>query len=329
MDKKKIIIIITLVVIIILGIGFFVLRGSSLEKTLEEVQAYTSYELICNMDMLENDELRSYQVTSTYALIDDNEYYKVELYDKSLNQSQIIVKNGDGVFVLTPTLNQAFQFKSEWPNNTPKPYIYQSLLDFLSNNEVTKESNGYTVKGEITYENDSRVTSQEVIFDKQLNPVSVSVYDGDGVEIISLEVSEFNANVSLSENDFDEETLLSSSTNVYSSVSSSLPLYPVSLMGSVLETEQMATIDDMTNHILKFTGEKNFTIIESSLSESDNMEVTYIDSDVIDLIDGIAYYEDNQLTYIASGIVCSIYSNDLTNEEMLTVLSSMQSSSVK
>ncbi len=329
MDKKKLIIIIILVVILVLGIGFFVLRGSSLEKTLEEVQSYTSYELICNMEMLENDELRSYQVTSTYALIDDSDYYKVELYDKSLNQSQIIVKNSDGVFVLTPTLNQAFQFKSEWPNNTPKPYIYQSLLDFLDNNEVTKESDGYRVKGEMTYENDSRVTSQEVVFDKQLNPVSVSVYDGDGVEIISVVVTSFSANVSLTVDDFNEETLLSSTTNTYSSVSTSLPLYPVSLMGSVLETEQISTIDEMTNHILKFTGEKSFTIVESSLSESEDIEVTYINSDVIDLIDGIAYYEDNQLTYIASGIVCSIYSNDLTDEEMLTVLSSMQSSTIK
>ncbi len=329
MDKKKIIIIITVVVLLVLGIGFLLLRRSSLEKTLEEVQAYTSYELICNMEMLENDELRSYQVTSTYALIDDSDYYKVELYDKSLNQSQIIVKNSDGVFVLTPTLNQAFQFKSEWPNNTPKPYIYQSLLDFLSNNEVTKESDGYHVIGEITYENDSRVTSQEVLFDKQLNPMSVSVYDGDGVEIIKVEVTSFEANIALSVDDFDEETLLTTTTNTYSSVSSSLPLYPVSLMGSVLETEQISTIDDLTNHILKFTGEKNFTIVESSLSESEDINVTYINSDVIDLIDGIAYFEDNQLTYIASGIVCSIYSNDLTNDEMLTVLSSMQSSTIK
>ncbi len=65
------------------------------------------------MEMLENDELKSYQVTSTYANIKDKDYYKVELYDKSLNQSQIIVRNQEGVFVLTPSLNQAFQFQSD------------------------------------------------------------------------------------------------------------------------------------------------------------------------------------------------------------------------
>ncbi|WRK52332.1 hypothetical protein SD457_18260 [Coprobacillaceae bacterium CR2/5/TPMF4] len=70
------------------------------------------------MEMVENDELKSYLVNVSYLNEDKNEYYKVELYDKALNQSQIIIKNSDGVFVLTPTLNQIFKFQSEWPNNS-------------------------------------------------------------------------------------------------------------------------------------------------------------------------------------------------------------------
>ena len=45
--------------------------------------------------------------------------------------------------------------------------------------------------------------------------------------------------------------------------------------------------------------------------------------------EAIAYASKNQLTYINSGIVSSIYSNDLSDQEMLAVLSSMQVSSVK
>ena len=83
------------------------------------------------MEMVENDELKSYLVNVSYFKEKKDEYYKVELYDKSLNQSQIIVKNTEGVFVLTPTLNQVFKFQSDWPNNSPKPYIYQSLISLL------------------------------------------------------------------------------------------------------------------------------------------------------------------------------------------------------
>ena len=126
---------------------------------------------------------------SVCYLKNENDYFKVELYDKSLNQSQVIVKNDDGVYVLTPTLNQAFKFQSEWPLNSPKPYIYQSLLDFLENNEYEKMKDGYLVSGEISYENDDRVASQEVKFDKDLNPVFINVYDKDKTEIMKLEVT--------------------------------------------------------------------------------------------------------------------------------------------
>lgn len=36
-------------------------------------------------------------------------------------------------------------------------------------------------------------------------------------------------------------------------------------MGSTLENEKVSTIDDEINHILKFTGEKSFTIVEKHL----------------------------------------------------------------
>ncbi|MEG0366127.1 MAG: hypothetical protein RR585_04790, partial [Coprobacillus sp.] len=81
--------------------------------------------------------------------------------------------------------------------------------------------------------------------------------------------------------------------------------------------------------ILKFTGDKTFTIVESALSSKDNMQVDVINSEMIDLIDGFAYLEDNQMTYVSSGVVCSLYSNDLTKEEMISVLSSMQPTNVK
>ena len=80
-------------------IFMFILKSNSLKKTIKEVEEYKEYEMVSDMQILENDELKSYQVTSTYASINNFDYYKIELYDKSLNQSQIIVKNGEGVYV--------------------------------------------------------------------------------------------------------------------------------------------------------------------------------------------------------------------------------------
>lgn len=328
MNKKYIAIIAGVVVVLIGGFCFFKFKSSSLDKLLKEANAYKSYQMVCNMEMLENDELKSYQVTSTFAKIDDHDYYKVELYDKSLNQAQVIVRNDDGVFVLTPSLNQAFQFKSEWPNNSPKPYIYQSLLSFLKDNKPEKVKDGFLAHGDIAYENDERVKSQEVKFDKELKPVYVTVYDQDGTEVIKLTVSSFKVNEDIKKDAFVQDNIMKEAKTQYTA-SSSLPLYPVALMGSTLENEKVSKIDNTTNHILKFTGDKSFTIIESSSTTDDKINVQTIGSDMIDLIDGVAFHDDNQMTYVSSGVVCSLYSNDLTKEEMIAVLSSMQSSQVK
>lgn len=328
--NKKIIAIAAVIVVIVFGVSIWMLNSSSLDDLIEEASQCQSYQLVSNMEMLENDELKSYQVTSTFARIDDQDFYKVELYDKSLNQSQVIVRNDEGVFVLTPSLNQAFQFQSDWPNNSPKPYIYQSLITFLSENKPEKTKDGYLVQGEMTYENDERVKSQEVKFDKDLKPVYVSVFDQDGTEVIKVEVTSFELNASMKKDDFSQKNIAEATKSAYTdSVSASLSLYPVSLMGSVLENEKVSEIDDEINHILKFTGDKSFTIVEKTSKENEDLEIESIDAQMIDMIDGVAFEKDQQMTYISSGVVCSLYSNDLTQQEKLAVLSSMQSSQVK
>ena len=44
------------------------------------------------------------------------------------DQSQIILRNEEGVFVLTPALNKSFRFQSDWPQNSSQAYLYESLV---------------------------------------------------------------------------------------------------------------------------------------------------------------------------------------------------------
>ena len=68
--------------------------------------------------------------------------------------------------------------------------------------------------------------------------------------------------------------------------------YPVALMGSTLDSEKVSTIDGTTNHILKFTGDKNFTVIETPVTASEEVAVETVSGEVIDLVDGVAFYND-------------------------------------
>ena len=66
-----------IVVVLVATLIFFKFKDSSLDKTIEKVKAYDQYTLSCNMEMVENDELKSYLVNVSYLNSDNQEFYKV------------------------------------------------------------------------------------------------------------------------------------------------------------------------------------------------------------------------------------------------------------
>ena len=68
---------------------------------------------------------QEYQVEIWYK---KPELYRVYLENPKKDQSQVILRNGNGVFVLTPSLNKSFRFHSDWPNNSSQVYLFESLV---------------------------------------------------------------------------------------------------------------------------------------------------------------------------------------------------------
>ena len=68
---------------------------SKFEKNVEKSKSYT---LKGNMEILSNEETFTYSIEANY-LKDD--YYKVTLVNQTNNHEQIILKNSDGVYVMT------------------------------------------------------------------------------------------------------------------------------------------------------------------------------------------------------------------------------------
>lgn len=325
---KKLYLVIISLVICAMGIVIFLkFKNNTLDEMMKEAKNIKQYQLVCDMEITQNDELKSYEVKVDYLNKDQQKYYRVELYDKSLNQSQIIIRNKKGVYVLTPTLNQMFKFQSNWPENSPKPYIYHYLIQLLESNKVKKIEKGYQVDAKVKYPNDSRIVKQEVIFDKKLKPLIILCLDQDETEIITCKVNEFHKNKKFKLKHFNQnQALKESKKDIRTSVNSDV-LYPVSLLGSKLESETVSSIEGDKNHILKFTGDKNFTMVESQMNES--QVVQFSKDEIIDLVDGFAYYQPGKLSMMYHGMMCSLYSQDLTKEEMIAVMTSMQTSSTK
>ena len=83
-----------------------------LEQTLTEI---SSYQTQASMEMFTGETTQKYQIDLSFKADD---YYRVFMQNQEDEEgNQIILKNDEGVFVLTPALNKSFRFQSDWPAN--------------------------------------------------------------------------------------------------------------------------------------------------------------------------------------------------------------------
>ena len=75
----------------------------------DDVNNADSYELVGKMSIVGDEEEFNYSINVKY-LKDNN--YKVELLNVDNNHKQIILKNEEGVYVITPELNRSYKFES-------------------------------------------------------------------------------------------------------------------------------------------------------------------------------------------------------------------------
>ena len=137
---KKILISIVVLLLIGLGVWKIFFSGDTIKDKIENVsENLNSYNLEANMELINGEEKRNFVVKVSYQKKDNNDLFRVSLYDTNVNQEQIMLRNNEGVYVLTPSLNQSYSFKSGWPLNSAKPYIYQSLLEVFNGDYEIKK----------------------------------------------------------------------------------------------------------------------------------------------------------------------------------------------
>ena len=175
------------------------------EKSVTNSKSYT---LKGNMEILSNEETFTYSLEANYL---ENDNYKVTLVNQTNNHEQIILKNGDGVYVVTPALNKSFKFQSEWPKNSSQSYILSSLLNDIKNDKnmsLEEQDKNYVIKSSVNYPNNSSLTYQKIYFDKDMNLEKVEVYDNEDIVNIKVVFSSIDLKAGLSEDDFLLEDLI-------------------------------------------------------------------------------------------------------------------------
>ncbi len=327
--KKKIAIAVGVIVVALALFMFF--KPTSIDKKVDNlVSDLTSYYLEGDMEIVNGEDVKSYHITSSWMSDESGEYFKVSMLDKSLNQEQIILKNSEGVFVVTPSLNQVFKFQGEWPMNSPKPYLFQTILDVMQGEcEVNSQDGNYVVSAPATYPSSSNLVRQDIVLSSDLKPISLIAYNADEQAELSMNFTQVTFNEPFAEGTFDTpKKSMETPTSAYVE-DVALPLYPMSVFDSKLVSSTVSAQGDSSSHVLEFSGEKEFTLVQTPVETSSELIYQEIDGVLVEGLGLIGYYDGNRLTVISSQVETSVYSQDLSVDEMLQVVDSMEMPIIK
>ncbi|MCC3649626.1 outer membrane lipoprotein carrier protein LolA [Cytobacillus oceanisediminis] len=305
-----------------------------LDKKLEDVKGYKAE---AKMTLQMGTDPQTYEIEVWHK---DPDFYRVNLKNAQKEQSQMILRNNDGVFVLTPALNKSFRFQSDWPQNSSQAYLYESLVkDIMEDKEAkfsaTKEH--YVFETKTRYQNNQMLPVQEIKLKKSdLSPVSVKVMDPDKNALVTVEFSNVKFNASFDKKDFDMQKNMTGAqleVPVMAEVEDQefTVKYPQMDMADVkLVDEQEMKTEDGKRVVLTYDGEKSFTLVQEKAAVMPTSSVvTSVKGEPVDLGFTIGALSDNTISWTYQGVDYMIASNDLSPEEMSDIARSVQGEMVK
>ena len=299
-----------------------------------KVEQLNSYKLKGTMTLSMGQDSQKYEVEVWHSKPD---FYRVHLKNAENGQSQMILRNQDGVFVLTPALNKSFKFQSEWPTNTSQPYLYESLItDILEDGEsqYLEEDNHYVFETKTRYHYHKMLPLQEITFQKSnLAPISVKIMDQDRNVMLAVEFSEMEFNAPFEDGSFDlnrnmtgaqfEVPVATEEAEVVESFPLKIPM--AELPGATLTDEEEILTANGIRYIMTYEGEKGFTFIqEKDEAVPASLTATVVNGDLVHIGATVGAITERSLTWTEDGVKYMIASNNLTKEEMIMLAESLE-----
>ncbi len=294
----------------------------------KSVEKTKSYHLVGTMELNAGEETFNYDIDVSY-LKDD--YYKVKMVNTTNNHEQIILKNTEGLYVITPSLNKSFKFDSTWPDNSSQGYILSSLVKDIENDkDVSAKDNVIEVK--VNYPNNKDLKYQKIYLDKDGKLSKVEVYSDADLPSIKIEFSKVDLKANISKDEFKLENYINddaceneenceTKTTMSNIKDAIYPLYMPS--NTYLNSSEVVNNDTESRVILTFTGDKNFVIVEEGAKVESSHEIIPVYGEPLMLNDTIAALSSNSMYWTSGNIDYYLASNDLSITEMVNIASSL------
>lgn len=287
---------------------------------------------LSNVTKLMN-KLDSYQLTADMTIYKDtkeikanvavdylkSDYYKVSL--KTLNgHEQIIVKNTDGVYVLTPSIGKQFKFESDWPKTSAHAYLVNELWDDISEDtEMNYQISSNQIIINASFKepyNDIKNIKFYFSIDKNI-PEKIELLSTDNKIKVSVVINSFTPNPKLGIELFNPEKIMNNANIGDGGIN------PTSLdltVGYVIENTVLQSsriTDDCA--IMCYGGDKNYTIVAKRLEISDdNVVLPITDYELLEC--GIMTYSANSSRYYVGDLEIMVFSSVLNIDEVAQII---------
>ena len=184
---KRIIIMCIICIVCFTGCGK--IKGKDVVKEFrQKYEKSNGYQLKGKFDVTNNDEVYEYDLSVD---MQKDGYYKVTFVNTANQFQQIILKNDEGVFLLTPSLNKSFKFQSDWPYNNSQIYLLDALMRDMeedNNLQFKNQKSSYMIQTKVSYPNNHKLKYQQIFLNKNYQLKKVNVYDENDVVCMTLEV---------------------------------------------------------------------------------------------------------------------------------------------
>lgn len=327
---KKIFVLLVSICLVMCGCGSY-----NQEKAVKDfknlVDNNKSYYLEGNMSIVSGEKNYTYDVNVSYM---QGSYYKVNLLNTDNSHEQIILKNDDGVYVITPDLNKSFKFQSDWPNNSSQAYILETILNDIekdSSRSFEEKDGKYYITSGVNYPNNSNFKTQKVTFNKKMEPEKVEILSTDGTTGITMNFTKiewskkfekdyFTLNANIKEDCCKETKETGSIEDI---------IYPMYIpVGTKFQNQEVVKSDGSERVILTFEGEKPFILVEELSNASKEFEVTSATGDLVFYETILGALTDTSVSWSNGGRDYYIIGQNLSNEELLQIASSTASVAV-
>jgi outer membrane lipoprotein-sorting protein len=259
-------------------------------------------------------------------------YYRVALKNKDKNITQILLKNDEGVYVITPHLKKSYRFQSDWPATSGQVYIYQTILKSIIDDperQFSIANQEYRFDVAPTMYMHRAWAKQRVYLDQEFLPKKVDVFDENNQLVLSMTYDRFQLNASFDKDAFDTkrnmETPEGSKETVAQPQQREIEAVTPGYIpdGTQLVDEQTITTDTGPMVIMRFKGKQSFTLTQrypvaveaSSMMQGNPVQI----DDSLGVL--LEMQGKKRLTWVQDGVEFELIGNLSTDEMKQIALS--------